>query len=164
MNKLILGGLGVVIVGLIAWGMLSAPGTVTATITTDKALYDFGEIDIFGGKVETEFLLTNTGAEDVRVTSAETSCMCTEGKIDEFTFGMHGSTGKTVVIPAGETKTLTAIFDPLAHGPEGTGGIKRDLFLKTNSDTTPEVRLQFSGNVVKNITEAKDGEGDEANF
>jgi len=76
--------------------------------------------------------------------------MCTEGKIDNFTFGMHGQSGGTVVIPAGESKVLTAIYDPLAHGPEGTGPITRELALKTNSTITPEVVVRFSGNVIKN--------------
>lgn len=149
MNKIITGIIAVATIGLIAWGVSGSSGAVEAAITIDKTEHDFGDIDIFGGKVETKYTITNTGTQDVRTTSAQTSCMCTEGKIDGFKFGMHGSYGKSVIIPTGASKTLTAIFDPLAHGPDGTGRIKRDLFIKTNSSVTPEIRLQFSANVIK---------------
>ncbi|MEX0931075.1 MAG: DUF1573 domain-containing protein [Candidatus Paceibacterota bacterium] len=126
---------------------------VASAVSVVEDAYDFGEIDIFGGKVQTTYTLKNEGMEDVLITSAVTSCMCTEGEIGDLTFGMHESTGKTVVIPAGEGKTLTATFDPLAHGPNGTGKIKRELMLKTNSTVTPDIKVTFSGNVIKNEVE-----------
>ena len=126
---------------------------VTSAITVIESSYNFGDIDIFGGKVSTTYTLKNEGSEDIRVVSAVTSCMCTEGKIGDLEFGMHESSGKTVIIPAGEEKTLSATFDPLAHGPNGTGKIKRELFLKTNSTATPEIKVTFSANVVKSETE-----------
>lgn len=156
MNKYVIIG-SIVVVTLLVWGVYAASnkGTVnveqvSAALQPAKDSFDFGDIDIFGGKVETTYTLQNTGTEDVTVVSAQTSCMCTEGKIDGLTFGMHGQSGGVVVIPAGESKILTAIFDPLAHGPEGTGPITRELFLKTNSTATPEVVVRFSGNVIKN--------------
>ena len=123
---------------------------VLSAISVVEPLYDFGDIDIFGGKVTTTYTLKNEGSEDVTITSAETSCMCTEGEIEGFTFGMHGSEVKSVVIPAGDTEEVKATFDPLAHGPDGVGKITRELLLKTNSSETPEVRLKFSANVTKN--------------
>jgi len=126
---------------------------VASIITVAESHYDFGDIDIFSGKVSTTYTLKNEGAEDVRILSAVTSCMCTEGEIDGLVFGMHGSSGDVITIPAGSEKILTATFDPLAHGPEGTGKIKRELFLKTNSTATPEIKVTFSGNVVKNDSE-----------
>lgn len=120
----------------------------TIAVTGDK--YDFGAIDIFGGKVHTTYTLKNEGSDDVTITNAQTSCMCTEGEIDGYTFGMHGSDVHNIVIPAGAEKKVTATFDPLAHGPNGTGKITRELVLKTNSTASPEVRMMFSGDVVKN--------------
>lgn len=153
MNKYIIGTISLVVVLMGISYVLSSDDKTTpqvaSVLTAAEQTYDFGEIDIFGGKVSTTYTLTNEGTEDVIITSAVTSCMCTEGKIGDLTFGMHESSGKTVIIPAGEEKTLTAIFDPLAHGPNGTGKIKRELFLKTNSTQTPEVRVTFSGNVIK---------------
>ena len=124
--------------------------SVASAITVTGDRYDFGEIDIFGGKVQTTYTLKNEGPDDVTVTGAQTSCMCTEGEIAGYTFGMHGSNVKSVTIPAGGEETVTAIFDPLAHGPNGTGKITRELMLKTNSTESPMVRLMFSGDVVKN--------------
>jgi len=157
MNKnLMIGAL--LLSGLIIWGVYANSGekteptevtTVASAITLSEDRYDFGDIDIFGGKVETTYTLQNTGTEDVTIIDATTSCMCTEGKIGDLIFGMHGQSGDEVMIPAGESKELTAIFDPLAHGPEGTGPITRDLILSTNSSQTPEVIARFSGTVVK---------------
>lgn len=126
---------------------------VASAITIMESSYDFGDIDIFGGKVSITYTLKNEGDEDVSILSAVTSCMCTVGEIGGLEFGMHESSGKTVIIPAGEEKTLSATFDPLAHGPNGTGKIKRELFLKTNSTATPEIKVTFSANVVKSETE-----------
>lgn len=119
-------------------------------ISVDKSFYDFGDIDIFGGKVSADFLLKNEGNEDVKIISGITSCACTEGQIGDMKFGMHGQTGGKVIIPAGGQEKLTAIFDPLAHGPDGTGKIARQLMLKTNSTETPEIEVRLNGNVVKN--------------
>lgn len=156
MNKYVIIG-SILAAVLLVWGVYATSdkgttniGQVSAAVQPTKDSFDFGDIDIFGGKVETTYTLQNTGTEDVAVISAQTSCMCTEGKIDGLTFGMHGQSGGVVIIPAGESKVLTAIFDPLAHGPEGTGPITRELILKTNSTATPEVIVRFSGNVIKN--------------
>ncbi|NQV92899.1 DUF1573 domain-containing protein [Candidatus Kaiserbacteria bacterium] len=126
---------------------------VASAVSVIESSYDFGDIDIFDGKVSTTYTLRNDGDEDVRILSAVTSCMCTEGKIGDLEFGMHESSKDTVVIPVGGEETLSATFDPLAHGPNGTGKIKRELFLKTNSTATPEIKVTFSANVVKNETE-----------
>lgn len=159
MNKYIIGAVIVVIIAIFASYSLSNNNDITDTpnvasaITVVEAPHDFGDIDIFGGKVSTTYTLKNEGAEDVNITSAVTSCMCTEGEIGGLTFGMHESSDKVVIIPAGGEKMLTATYDPLAHGPDGVGKVKRELFLKTNSTVTPEIKVTFSGNVIKNETE-----------
>ncbi|HEC32951.1 MAG TPA: DUF1573 domain-containing protein [Candidatus Kaiserbacteria bacterium] len=123
---------------------------VSSLISVSEPTYNFGDIDIFSGKVNTTYTLKNEGNEDVSIVSAVTSCVCTEGKIDDLEFGMHKSTGKVVVIPAGGEKVLTATYDPLAHGPNGVGKVKRELYLKTNSTVTPEIKVAFFANVTKN--------------
>tara|TARA_B100000745_G_scaffold300564_1_gene255332 strand:- start:16179 stop:16658 length:480 start_codon:yes stop_codon:yes gene_type:complete len=157
MTKYII-GLGLVI----ALGVLFAAGgsqsgkratevipVVSAPLVVVEEPFDFGDIDIFGGTVTTTFTLQNNGTEDVSIVAAVTSCACTEGEIDDLQFGMHESTGAQVVVPAGGTKELVATFDPLAHGPNGTGRVTRELYLSTNSTVTPEVKAVFTGNVVK---------------
>lgn len=122
---------------------------VSSAITIAEPAYDFGDIDIFGGKVKTTYTLKNEGSEDVSILSAVTSCICTEGKIDDLEFGMHESSGKVVIIPAGGEKILTATYDPLAHGPNSVGKIKRELYLKTNSTITPNIKVSFIANIIK---------------
>jgi hypothetical protein len=129
---------------------VSAKTTVASKVVVTEGSYDFGTIDIFGGKVETDFMLTNEGTEDIAIIAGTTSCGCTDGSIDGIGFGMHEQMSGPAIIKAGESKNVTAIYDPLAHGPEGTGTVTRQLFLKTNSKTTPEIELRISANVVKN--------------
>lgn len=156
MNKYIIGA-GIVVIILIFASLYLSGGTdkpgaakVASAIDVAEQPYDFGDIDIFAGKVRTTYTLRNVGTEDVTVLSAQTSCMCTEGVIGGLSFGMHKSDVKDVIIPAGGEQTLTAIYDPLAHGPSGTGRVTRELMLETNSSETPIVRVKFIANVVKN--------------
>jgi hypothetical protein len=157
MNKYTLGVIGIVIIAFLVFAFNTAEKKkeeknkqVASVVTVDKESYDFGDIDIFGGKVTTIYTLKNEGIEDVKIILAVTSCMCTEGEIGGMKFGMHSVTGGSVVIPAGGEETLTATFDPLAHGPESTGKIKRELTLTTNSTETPELTVYLIANVVKN--------------
>lgn len=157
MNKYIIGAVVLAIVLIIGGKYYDGGGeeikaatSVTSPLLVTESSHDFGEIDIFGGKVKTTYTLKNDGTEDITITSAQTSCMCTEGEIAGLTFGMHGSDVKSVIIPAGGEEVVTATFDPLAHGPNGVGPITRELMVKTNSTETPDIRMKFSGNVIKN--------------
>lgn len=155
MNKFIIGALVIAVIGIVTVSVMSnnqedqVKEQVISAITVASSSHNFGDIDIFGGKVETTYTLLNEGQEDVAILSAVTSCMCTEGEIGGLRFGMHESSDKIVIIPAGEEKILTAIYDPLAHGPDGTGRVKRELLLKTNSSATPEIKVVFTANVTK---------------
>ena len=158
MNKFIIGAV-IIGAGLIGFSLFSASSNdnIAATNTVSSAKlsvveqpHDFGDIDIFAGKVDTTYTLKNEGTEDIIITKAGTSCMCTEGEIAGLTFGMHGSEVDSVTIPAGGEEKVKAIYDPLAHGPNGTGPVTRTLMLETNSSVTPEIELRFSANVIKN--------------
>jgi len=159
MGKYVIGVVVVVVLGLVIFTGGKDGDNVNVELVSASELvavennYDFGEIDIFGGEVSTTYTLKNMGNEDVIVKSAVTSCMCTEGKIGGRTFGMHDNKLMSIVVPPGGEEVLTATFDPLAHGPEGTGKITRELTLKTNSSKTPELRAKFSADVIKNVTE-----------
>jgi len=158
MNKYLITLIIIIVVFLIAFygipsNKIDDTSEVMSAITVSESSYDFGDIDIFGGKVSTTYVLKNDGLEDVSILSAQTSCMCTEGEIGGLKFGMHESSGNTIIIPAGEEEILTAIYDPLAHGPDGVGKAKREIFLKTNSTSTPEIKVTFTVNVTKNETE-----------
>jgi hypothetical protein len=158
MNKFIIGAIALVvlIIGFVAISSNSdsnnlseAVGVSNSKIVVLEPPYDFGDIEIFDGKVDTTYTLKNEGTEAVTITKAGTSCMCTEGVIAGLTFGMHGSDVDSVTIPAGGEEIVTAIYDPLAHGPSGTGPVTRMLQLETNSTETPQIELRFSANVIK---------------
>lgn len=121
-----------------------------SALTADRQLHDFGEIDIFSGVVTTTFALTNEGAEDITVSDGTTSCGCTNAELGGISFGMHEKMSKEFIVPAGETKDLTVIYDPLAHGPNGTGLAQRSVFLKTNSNVTPDLEVRIKAMVTKN--------------
>ena len=132
-------------------GVLSkdAPSIANSVLTTAETDYNFGNIQMYDGKVSKVFTLGNSGKEDVKFTDIRTSCMCTEAVVDNAVYGMHGPYFSSAVIKPGEKKEVTVIFDPLAHGPEAVGPITRVVSIKTNSAATPMVEFKIAGNVVR---------------
>ena len=127
-------------------------------ISIEKNNIDLNDIPILGGKVNIDYTFTNKGTEPVALFQGTTSCMCTEAVVESsqgvksprITMAGHGAIAKiNQVLKPGETSTLIAVYDPMAHGPGGIGVIKRDVFIKTNSIKTPEIRFSFQGTVVK---------------
>ncbi len=54
-----------------------------------------------------------------------------------------GPTKVAVMLAPNEQAELVAIFDPMAHGPNAVGPIKRDVILTTDSADTPQIDLSF---------------------
>lgn len=117
------------------------------------AKYDFGEISMARGNVSTTFLLKNDGSDPLKISEITTSCMCTtaeiDGKIFKMTHGGEVSMNSPIAIAPGETKEMLVTFDPNAHGPEAVGPIRREIYVHTNSSSTPHVTVSVMGNVVK---------------
>lgn len=131
---------------------------VNAKLTAGHYEYDFGTIQIMGGKVRHSYNLKNEGPNALNVSKVWTSCMCTtaeiktaDGKIYGL-FGMGGghggNTSANINIQPGEEFELIAKFDPMAHGPDAIGPIQRTVFIKTNADKEP-LGLSFTADVVK---------------
>jgi len=130
----------------------------SAALTVDTTMVDLGEIPIQGGIVEARYTLQNNGNEPITVTQGETSCMCTEAAIQtengevskRIKMPGHGASTASldIVIAPKETATLIAYYDPMAHGPSGTGPIKRDVTLQTNSSAAPSLSVSFQGVVI----------------
>jgi hypothetical protein len=137
----------------------SKPATLSANSNTKIEIlgaktHDWGEIDINGGIVEKVFQIKNNGESDLVMTNFKTSCMCTETQIsingkDSPVFGMHTKSGWQGTLKPGETADVNVAFDPLFHGPQGTGPITRLVSFNTNDPDNKTVEFRLSGNVVK---------------
>lgn len=140
----------VILAGLLIWkfGLLE-PNVSSSPLTASPAEFDFGDISMAKGNVSTSFLLKNEGSDKLKITNISTSCMCTTATIDGVTFGMHQNPTAAFEIKGGESKEIIVTFDPNAHGPEATGPISRIVFIKTNSEKTPQIEVRATGNVIK---------------
>jgi len=127
-------------------------------LTLSESRWDFGEIPMDEGMVTKEVTLTNTGSAPVTITKMETSCMCTTAQIvhedgqKSALRGMVGHGGTAAlreVIQPNKSVVIRTNFDPNAHGPDATGPITRDVTLQTNAQDQAQIKLAFSGNVVK---------------
>ena len=132
---------------------LDTGGSARAEILDEK-IHDWGQIDIEGGNVEKVFRIRNNGDSDLEVTNVKTSCMCTEAQLsisgqNSPVFGMHTISGWVGSIKPGETAEVRVVFDPLFHGPQGTGPITRLVSLNTNDVNNRTVELRLMGNVVR---------------
>lgn len=115
-----------------------------------EGAYDFGTISMAKGKVRKAFQLQNTTSQTITLTKLSTSCMCTKATltVEGKTVGPFGMPGHAF-IPAikeslnpGVIATVTAEFDPAAHGPAGVGAIDRAVTLENDSGAPVEFRFQ----------------------
>ncbi len=98
----------------------------------DRTEHDFGLINPYYGKVETDFFLENKGNTVLTITNLSTSCSCTTV-----------SSSAMELLP-GEKANLHVIFDPLAH--RGVSGqIRRVVYLETNDPKRPELSIELTG-------------------
>ncbi len=126
-------------------------------IEVDQKEVDLKDIPIFGGTKEILFSFWNAGPEPVTLLEGVTSCMCTTAVVEKgetiserIEMAGHKIPAKiNQILKSGEEATLRVTFDPLAHGPNATGPMMREITLQTNSSETPVVKFRFLGNVVK---------------
>ncbi|MBI5913577.1 DUF1573 domain-containing protein [Candidatus Azambacteria bacterium] len=161
---IILGILATVIVGgiiLFAWqSTQKSTATVqkewsASALEAGETFFDFGTISMAAGGVRNSFAVRNAGAEPVTITKITTSCMCTKATLKSGgrSFGPFGMPGHGAVpsirqeIMPGETAEIEAVFDPAAHGPSGTGKIRRIVTVETNSQTKPKLEFSFAADV-----------------
>lgn len=112
--------------------------------------YDWGKINIEDGNVMKEFVMRNDGNADLYLKGAATSCMCTTAEYllpDGTTspkFGMHNNIMDWVyAVRPGEEFTIRATFDPLAHGPKGTGPIQRSVVVISSSEPNDIAQVNY---------------------
>ncbi len=163
MNIKLIAGSIVALVVLIGGGYYFASNTnSTAQVDLEEnakavvaeASHDWGKIGINDGNVEATFAVTNEGTVPLKLFNATTSCGCTTvqlflNEIQSPIYGMHTSSDYVLEVPPGESADLTVIFDPLFHGPNGTGPITRQTFVETNDPQNPRLTFELSADVVE---------------
>ena len=158
-NKLLL--LGVTMLFLASCSSTSSvdSGKIAPTDTTSV---DWGDINIEGGTVSHTYNFKNEGDSDLVIKSALTSCMCTSAEIQladgtkSPEFSMHQSIPWGGTVKPGEEFSVTATFDPMAHGPDAVGPITRSVYIYTSSVANGEyAKLDpESGNMTTEVTAA----------
>jgi hypothetical protein len=113
----------------------------TPKLRISETNYDFGDISMASGLAKHNFEIKNEGDGTLEILSISTSCMCTTVVLDangrkspEFGMPGHGANPMfwSEKINPGEIATLEATFDPLAHGPDATGPITREIKITSN--------------------------------
>ncbi|OGY18084.1 MAG: hypothetical protein A3F04_01405 [Candidatus Chisholmbacteria bacterium RIFCSPHIGHO2_12_FULL_49_9] len=118
----------------------------------DETSFSWGTISMKDGKVQKEFTIKNGGSGTLQLINVQTSCMCTEaqveidGKLSPF-FGMHQNSSWVGEVAPSKTATLSVIFDPAFHGPQGVGQITRLVSLETNDPSLQKLEFTLSADV-----------------
>ncbi|MCB9818364.1 DUF1573 domain-containing protein [Candidatus Nomurabacteria bacterium] len=105
-------------------------------VAVDRTLHDFGIIPQYGGTVEADFTITNSGTEVLEVGQLTTSCSCTSATISNSS------------IKPGDKATLTVVFDPDFH-EEPFDVFKRTVFIPTNDPNNPEAEVSVQVDIAE---------------
>jgi len=109
-------------------------------LVVEPLVADLGTIPIAGGPVRTTFVVRNGGQRDLTITGLQTSCACTTAVLETA----HGTSpvfsanlsenaeSWSATLAPGEDASLAVTFDPMAHGPEATGEIRRVVSISSN--------------------------------
>ena len=128
MRRLVL--LAILVVGF----LLVACDSGQPTIAVEANSLDLGNV-VNGEIVGRDLVLRNDGDADLVIDSIITSCTCTQATVEPM------------IVPAGQTGVLHIEFDSGFHGPDLTGPLIRQVFIKSNDLQRPELRVELSVNV-----------------
>lgn len=127
-------------------------------LEAEVATVDLGTVGIMDGLAETAFRVRNGADEPVQLAAVYTSCMCTEVTLefeDGTTAGPFGMPGHDLpvrlerTLAAGEAFDVHTTFDPMAHGPDAVGPMKRAIAVHSGNGSM--LQLDFTVNVVKEV-------------
>jgi|GEM_PF-1510854 len=105
----------------------------------ENVSHNWGEINIEGGLVSHTFPFENNSEKELLIKSASTSCSCTTVQIETETgeespvFSMHDNEVWDEVLDPGEKFTVSVVYDPMFHGPDGVGTAVRYAYLETSA-------------------------------
>lgn len=111
-----------------------APGQ--AQIEVETIEFDFGEIQL-GDTVWRDMELSNTGTGELVIDRIVGSCDCTRGSVNENE------------IPSGGSTLLRISFASAELYGEVVGPIVRSVYIYTNDPNQPELKISFSGTIVR---------------
>jgi hypothetical protein len=131
MNKTI-----IISIMLISTAFLTACSPDAPRIDIEFNNFELGDV-VNGTIISKDITIENIGGAPLIIEEVSTSCGCTTAVVDQ-----------TSISPGGKT-ILRVEFDSGAHGPELTGMLMRQVFLKTNDPSSPEVMVEFTANIVK---------------
>ncbi|OIN90932.1 hypothetical protein AUJ42_02500 [Candidatus Collierbacteria bacterium CG1_02_44_10] len=135
-------------------GTVSVPVDTQVSLTTSDTKYDWGDIDINGGMAIKDFEIKNNGSSVLKLYDVKTSCTCTTAQLKSASltspkFSMHDKGPFVFEINPGKSASLIVEFDPLFHGPNGTGPISRTITMSSNDANNPTLSYILTANVVK---------------
>ncbi|MEX2161167.1 MAG: DUF1573 domain-containing protein [Anaerolineales bacterium] len=125
------GFLVIALVGL----LLAACQSGQPELSVEPLEFDFGDVTL-GDLATQDVTIANTGSGELVIEGIATSCGCTTANIDENR------------IPAGQETILHITFDSAAHG-DVTGFYTRQVYLSSNDPGQPEIRIEFTANVIR---------------
>jgi hypothetical protein len=126
----------IVVLAILTVIFLTACKSQTSQIELELQSFEFGDV-VNGTIVEKDISITNRGRAPLTLEEIATSCGCTTAEVNLTT------------IQPGESAVLHIEFDSGAHGPEMTGELMREVFMRTNDPQSPEVLVTFTVNVIK---------------
>jgi hypothetical protein len=114
---------------------LAACSSNAPAINVELNNFEFG--DVVNGVIATrDIQVQNDGNAPLVIDWVSASCGCTTVTIDSN------------LISPGETAIVHIEFDSGAHGPELTGQLIRQVFIRSNDPVNPEMIVEFSANIL----------------
>jgi hypothetical protein len=111
-----------------------APGQ--SQIEVETLEFDFGEIQL-GDTVWRDMQLSNAGTSELVIDRIVGSCDCTRGSVTESE------------IPAGGSTLLRISFASAELYGDVVGPIIRSVYIYSNDPNQPELKVSFSGTIVR---------------
>ncbi len=118
---------------LLAISSITAAQLIGPKISVQQLTHDFGNITQ-GEEVSHEFVISNSGDDSLKIKDVKASCGCTAAKPE-----------KSVLLP-GESTKLKVNF----NSKNFKGIQKKYVYVKSNDKDKPEIRLNFTANVLLN--------------
>jgi cytochrome c-type biogenesis protein CcmH/NrfF len=138
-------------------GLLKTLPADRPILVAEPESVDLGRVPIDGGLVTLTFTLRNAGRSDLTLFGALTSCGCTTAVIETAEgvsppFGANAAENPadwSAVLAPGEEVRMVVTFDPLFHGPEGTGRVRRTVSVLSDDPLSRRLDVTFEAEITE---------------